>query len=423
MTLDISTSIILIIFVLGYLAIIFEFYIKVNKTAVGIALAGICWMIFFINNGSNTTGSLLELGGHLSDISQIIFFLLGAMTLVELIDSHKGFNLVLKWVNTRSKKKLLILISLITFFLSAILDNLTTTILMLSILRKLIPCRKDRLALNCMVVIAANSGGAWTPIGDVTTTMLWINNYISTTAVMSAIFLPSIISMAIPLCIYMISAKGRYPELKIDFTNEQKEPGAKIVFVLGILALVSVPIIKWLTGVPPFIGMLSALALLWFVTDIIHYKYEDRQHLRIPFILTKVDVSSVLFFLGILLSIDALESVGFLKYLAVWLGETLSSPVIIATFIGILSAIIDNVPLVAAAMGMYDISVFPMNSHFWLLIAFTAGTGGSILSIGSAAGVALMGIEKVDFITYFKKAAFPAFLGYAGGIAIYLLIN
>lgn len=409
---------IVLAFCIGYLAIILEFYLKVNKTAVGIAIAGAVWMIYFVSCIDPLQTCVDALSGHLSDVSQIIFFLLGAMTLVELIDSHKGFNTVVRLIHSTSKKQMMIVISFLAFFLSAILDNLTTTILMISILRKLVPYPKDRLALNCMVVIAANAGGAWTPIGDVTTTMLWINDKITTWSVMKEIFLPSLVSMLIPLGIFLCSTKGSYPEPEESFAME-KEPGSTAVFVLGLLALVSVPVIKYLTGLPPFMGMLIGLSLLWFVTDIIHYKYEDRQHLRIPFILTKIDVSSVIFFLGILLSINALESVGILKQIALFLDSTLKFPELISTVIGLVSAVIDNVPLVAAAMGMYD---FAIDNHFWLLTAFTAGTGGSILSIGSAAGIALMGIEKVDFIAYFKKATFPALAGFAGGVIFYELL-
>ena len=420
---DISLFLIISVFVIGYLAIILEFYVKINKTAVGIALAGLCWMIFFLRDPSLVQDSTKELAHHLGDISQIIFFLLGAMTLVELIDSHRGFNTIIGWIHTRSKRKLLVVVSILAFFMSAILDNLTTTILMISILRKLVPYRKDRLLLNIMVVIAANSGGAWTPIGDVTTTMLWINHRVSTLMVMKEIFLPSLVSMLIPLGIFMLGMKGRYPEPEVNFKDQEVEPGGKVVFVMGILSLISVPLIKWLTGMPPFMGMILALALLWIITDIIHYKYDDRQHLRIPFILTKIDVSTVLFFLGILLSIDALESIGVLKTIAFGLDKSIQSPTFIATAIGVVSAIIDNVPLVAASMGMYDVSIYPQDAPFWLLVAYTAGTGGSMLSIGSAAGVALMGIEKVDFITYCKKGTIPAFVGYAAGIAVYLLMN
>jgi Na+/H+ antiporter NhaD/arsenite permease-like protein len=379
-------------------------------------------MVYFLGCSSSLETSMHKLTEHLSGVSQIIFFLLGAMTLVELIDSHKGFNTLISWIHTQNKRKLIVLISLISFFLSAVLDNLTTTILMISILRKLIPSNKDRILPGCMIVIAANAGGAWTPIGDVTTTMLWIDNRISTLAVMKDIFLPSLFAMVIPLGFYLTKLKGSYPKPEINYGSEKREPGSKLVFALGVLSLIAVPIFKWLTGLPPFMGIMLALAILWIVTDIIHHKHEEREHLRIPFILTKIDVASILFFMGILLAIDALEAVGILKLLATFLNETVNNSTAIATVIGIISAIIDNVPLVAATMGMYDRIAFPIDSSFWLLTAFTAGTGGSMLSIGSAAGVALMGIEKVDFITYLKKASLPAALGYAGGIIIYILI-
>lgn len=416
---ELSNFLIILFFSIGYLAIILEFYLKVNKTAVGIAIAGVCWMFFFLNSEFPIEINMSALSHHLGDVSEIIFFLLGAMTLVELIDSHKGFNTVIRIIHTRSKRKMLLVISILSFFLSAILDNLTTTILMISILRKLVPFRNDRILLNVMVVIAANAGGAWTPIGDVTTTMLWINNRVTTLMVMAAVIVPSIIAMLVPLCIYLVRVKGQYPETEFDFGREEKEPGATLVFVLGLLSLISVPVIKWLTGLPPFMGMLIALSILWLVTDLIHFRYEDRQHLRIPFILTKIDVSSILFFLGILLSIDALESVGLLKQVALWLDTNIKSPTLIASAIGIFSAIIDNVPLVAATMGMYDLNAYPVDSSFWLLTAFTAGTGGSMLSIGSAAGVALMGIEKLDFITYLKKATIPSFIGFVCGVVVY----
>jgi NhaD family Na+/H+ antiporter len=409
------------IFLVGYLGIIFEFYVKINKTALALGLAALCWTVYFLGCSNSLATSTHELSEHLGSVSQIIFFLLGAMTLVELIDSHKGFNTVISWIQTSNKRKLIFLISIISFFLSAVLDNLTTTILMISILRKLIENPKDRLLPGCMIVIAANAGGAWTPIGDVTTTMLWIDNRISTLAVMKEIFLPSLISMLIPLGFYLYKVKGYYPKHEIDYKNEKREPGSKLVFTLGVLSLVAVPIIKWATGLPPFMGIILAVGLLWFVTDLLHHKHEDRQHLRVPYILTKIDVSSILFFLGILLAINALESVGILDQMANYLNQTVKNTTAIASIIGVVSAIIDNVPLVAATMGMYDQVGFPMDSPFWLLIAYTAGTGGSMLSIGSAAGVALMGIEKVDFITYLKKATLPAAIGYAVGIVFYIL--
>lgn len=407
-------------FVIGYMAIILEFYIKLNKTAVALFIAGLCWAFYFISGQSPLSQNLQYLSHHLSDVSQVIFFLLGAMTIVELIDSHNGFNTVVKCINTKSKKKVLIIVSFLAFFLSSVLDNLTTTILLISILRKLVPSKKDRLALNCMVVIAANSGGAWTPIGDVTTTMLWINDRISTVAVIKNLFLPSLVSMLIPLGFFLFFAKGSHNKVVETVEASQRAPGGRTVFYLGLLSLISVPVIKWATGLPPYMGVIIGLAVLWFVTDIIHFRHEDRYHLRIPFILTKIDTSSILFFLGILLAVDALASVGLLAKLAIWIGQIVPNLTAIATLIGLFSAIIDNVPLVAATMGMYN---YPIDHVFWLLIAYTAGTGGSILSIGSAAGVALMGLEKVDFVTYLKKASLAALLGYFGGVAVYIMIG
>ncbi len=420
--LDLSALILIGVFCLGYIAIIFEFSLRVNKTAVALLLAVLCWLIYFVGDASSTDHSLTFLSKKLSDVSQILFFLLGAMTLVEIIDTHRGFNVVIRHLHTKSKRKMLLIISLTAFCLSAVLDNLTTTILMISVLRKLIHNKRDRLTLLCMVVIAANAGGAWTPIGDVTTTMLWINGQLSTLKVMTELFLPSLICMIVPLLTYWFILKGEYPSPVIDLHKERIEPGAKIVFTVGISALLFVPIFKWLTGMPPFMGMLIALAVLWLVTDILHCKYEQRAHLRVPHILTKVDVSSILFFLGILLSVDALEVAGLLEHAARWMDSHIQSQAIMASLIGIFSAIIDNVPLVAATMGMYDLSTFPMDSSLWLMIAYAAGTGGSILIIGSSAGVALMGLEKIDFFTYLKKASLPAFLGFIAGMGAYLLL-
>lgn len=418
---SIAPTLILTVFILGYLAIIFEFYIKVNKTAAGIFVGAACWLIYFVSGLKTHSQTMVDLNHHLSEISQILFFLIGAMTLVELIDSHKGFNTIIQFMQARSKRRMLFIIAIASFFLSAILDNLTTTILMISVLRKLIPDRKDRFVNACMVVIAANSGGAWTVIGDVTTTMLWIHGEITTLATIQKVFLPSVVSMLIPLFWFMFYLKGEFPPPEINYAEEEKEPGATIVFVMGLCALIAVPVLKWLTGMPPFMGMLIGLSVLWFITDVLHFPHDNRHHLRIPFILTKIDVSSILFFLGILLSVDALESIGFLRAIARWLDTSIGNPELIATVIGILSAIIDNVPLVAASMGMYDLTAFPVDSSFWLLLAFTAGTGGSILIIGSAAGVAMMGIEKVDFFSYMRKASLPTLIGYLAGVGVYML--
>lgn len=411
---------ILVVFSLGYLAIILEFYVKVNKTAVAIAIAVVCWAIYFWFSVTPVAEDLKILGEHVSDVSQIIFFLLGAMTLVELVDSHRGFKIVTDAIHTSSKRKMLWLISFLTFFLSSVLDNLTTTILMVSLLRKLIPERSERLLLCCIVVVAANAGGAWTPIGDVTTTMLWIDGQLSSLKVMKALFFPSIFSLLIPLFFYTPKYKGRYTAAS-KVTDLEEEPGSRLVFFLGIGTLIFVPIFKALTGLPPFMGVLFGLAVLWLVTDILHHKHEHRQHLRVPFILTRIDTSGILFFLGILLCVNALQTAGILKDLALWLDRVFHNQMIIATLIGFISAVIDNVPLVAGTMGMYSLTDFPMDSQLWHMIAYAAGTGGSILLIGSAAGVALMGMEKVDFFDYMRKMSIPVVIGYLVGMGIYLL--
>ncbi|MGE3534216.1 MAG: sodium:proton antiporter NhaD [Parachlamydiales bacterium] len=418
-----SCSWIVLVFAIGYIAIILEYYIKVNKTAVALLIAVLCWTIYLICSAAPVESDIKQLGHHVSNVSQIIFFLMGAMTLVELVDSHRGFKIVTDQIRTTSKRKMLWIISLVAFFLSAVLDNLTTTILMVSLLRKLVPHKGDRLLLSCVVVIAANAGGAWTPIGDVTTTMLWINGQLSTFSVMKALFVPSIISLLIPLAFYSWRAKGKYPPLPKEFREVQVEPGAKAVFALGVGGLIFVPIFKALTGLPPFMGVILALAVLWLVTDLMHSKYEEREHLRVPHILTRVDTSGVLFFLGILLCVNALETAGILNAVAIWLDQTVHNLPMIATLIGLFSAVIDNVPLVAATMGMYPLEQFPTDSSFWHMIAYAAGTGGSILIIGSSSGVALMGLEKVDFVSYLRKASLPALLGYLVGMGVYLLLS
>jgi Na+/H+ antiporter NhaD/arsenite permease-like protein len=345
------------------------------------------------------------------------------MALVELVDSHRGFKIVTDIIHTRSKRSMLWIIAAIAFFLSSVLDNLTTTILMISLLRKLIPDRDDRIFLGCIVVVAANAGGAWTPIGDVTTTMLWINGQISSFSIMKALFLPSVVSLLVPLIYYTFKLKGHYHRPPEDPSKSAAEPGAKLVFILGVGGLVFVPIFKALSGLPPFMGVLLALGVLWIVTDLMHHDYKQRQHLRMPHILTRIDTSGILFFLGILLAVNALETVGILKDVAVFLNTKISNQAVIATLIGIVSAIIDNVPLVAATMGMYPLDQFPPDSSLWHMIAYAAGTGGSILIIGSSAGVAFMGLEKVDFMTYLKKASLPIFIGYLAGMGAYLIGN
>jgi NhaD family Na+/H+ antiporter len=421
----ISWQCLLIIFVffMGYAAIVLEHYVKINKSAVALLIAVICWAIYLACSAAPVNEDLQNLGHYVSDVSQIIFFLMGAMALVELVDTHGGFKIITDRIKTKSTRKMLWIVAFLTFFLSAVLDNLTTTILMISLLRKLVPERSERFLLCCIVVIAANAGGAWTPIGDITTTMLWINGQLSSTGVMKSLLLPSLISLLVPLVWYTCRVKGMLSPRHPSIRKTAAIPHARPVFYLGVGGLIFVPIFKAITGLPPFMGVILALSVLWLITDIMHDPHKEREYLRVPHVLTRIDTSGVLFFLGILLCVDALQAAGFLKILADWLDTTFKSQAVIATLIGFISAIIDNVPLVAATMGMYSLQTYPTDSSLWHMIAYAAGTGGSMLIIGSAAGVALMGMEKIDFISYAKKATIPVALGYLIGMGVYLILN
>ncbi len=411
---------VLSVFVIGYLGIVFEHTIKLNKSAVALTLAALCWSFYFMGSNQPLAQDLEIFGHHVSDISQIIFFLMGAMTLVEMVDSHKGFTIVTNLIQTSSTRKLLWVTSFITFFLSAILDNLTTTILMISLLKKLIPVAKERILLCCVVVVMANAGGAWTPIGDVTTTMLWINGQISSLAIMKSLFIPSLVSVLIPLLYFTFQVKGKCskPEKK---ESKTLEPGSTLVFCIGVGGLVFVPIFKSITGLPPFMGILLALGVLWVVTDLLHHK-DKREYLQVPTILSRIDTPSILFFLGILLGVSALQAAGMLDSVATYLSTEVKSLPMIATLLGIFSAIIDNVPLVAATMGMYPLTQYPIDHTLWHMIAYAAGTGGSLLIIGSSSGVAMMGLEKVSFFYYMKKMTIPVLIGYLAGMGAYLIL-
>lgn len=421
LSLPLAYGLILAVFVVGYLGIIFEYAVKINKTASALAMAVLTWMFFFLTSG-DTQLLTHHLGEHLQEVVQIILFLLGAMTLVELIDSHKGFRVITDLIHVKSKRSMLWVVALITFFLSAILDNLTTAIVMVSLLRKLIPEPKERIVLGAMVVIAANAGGAWTPIGDVTTTMLWINGNITSWQVMKSLFLPSAVALAVSLLFLQRGMKGNFIQEGLKREQEKIEPNAKLVFYTGLGALIAVPIFKAATGLPPFMGILMGLSVLWILTDYLHHGSAERQHLRVPHVLTRIDTSGVLFFLGILLAVACLDEIGALQSMSHALDVTFKDMRLIAVIIGLISAVIDNVPLVAAGMSMYSVATYPVDSLFWQLLAYCAGTGGSILVIGSAAGVALMGMEKVDFVTYFKKASLAAFVGYLAGVAVLLVL-
>lgn len=420
--LPLAQTLMMITFALGYLAIIFEAPLSLNKTASALVMAIVCWTLLFLVGGEGTIDPH-ALGERLNEVSQIVFFLMGAMTIVELIDSHKGFRVITDSIQTSSRKKLMWILGFITFFLSAVLDNLTTTIVLVSLLRRLVPDAKERLLLGSMVVIAANAGGAWTPIGDVTTTMLWINGNLSTLQTMKHLFLPSLLSLVVALALFGRDLKGRYPQLMARAHDEPVEPGSRLVFALGIGALVFVPIFKALTGLPPFMGVLLGLGVLWVVTDLMHGHQEPRKHLLVSQALTRIDTSGVLFFLGILLCISALDVAGILGNFASLLGTYIGSLPLISIVIGLVSAVIDNVPLVAATMGMYSLDTYPVDHPLWQMIAYCAGTGGSILIVGSAAGVALMGMEKVDFRWYLKKVSPIAFVSYLAGIGLYLWVT
>jgi len=428
---------VILVFVVGYLAIALEHPIKINKTASALLTGVICWTIYalFTHDSIDHIGE--QLNHHLGQISAILFFLMGAMTIVELVDAYQGFKIITDRINTRNPKKLLWIICTVTFFLSAILDNLTTSIVMISLIRKLVPNRDMRLFFAGMIVIAANAGGAWSPIGDVTTTMLWIGGQISSGNIMLTLFLPSVVCMVVPLIYLQFTLKGELGSFENQESNNVSEQGhghahsnkpikgSLAMLILGVGGLISVPIFKTVTHLPPYLGMLLALGVLWVVSELINPDMDeaDKRPYTAAGALTRIDVPSVLFFLGILLAVSALESMEILHHFSTWLDQTLGDQRIIITLIGILSAIVDNVPLVAASMGMYDMNVYYQDHLIWEYLAYCAGTGGSILIIGSAAGVAVMGMEKIDFLWYLKRISLLAMLGYFAGAIIYLIIQ
>jgi Na+/H+ antiporter NhaD/arsenite permease-like protein len=377
---------------------------------------------FDSTSGIASDSVVKQLGEQLAEVSDICFFLLAASTVVEVVDAHQGFKVVTNQINTTSKKSLFWTIGFLTFFLSSILNNLTVTIVMCSLLKKLVPNETDRKLFGAMVVVAANAGGVWTPIGDVTTTMLWINNQLSTIPTITQLFLPSVVCLVASLAFLVNQVEEDESSEKSSLPEPTDlAPRGQLVFWSGIACLLSVPIFAELTGLPPYLAMLTGLGVIWTLTDVIHMGEDGDEDLKVPQALAKLDTAGILFFLGILMSIGVLDKSGLLKDLAVFLSNNLPSLDIIATVIGLASALIDNVPLVAATMGMYDISDYATDDKLWQLIALCAGTGGSILVIGSASGVALMGLEKVDFLWYTKKVSIGATVGYFAGIATYLV--
>ncbi|HEY5369027.1 MAG TPA: sodium:proton antiporter NhaD [Hanamia sp.] len=419
-----AVTITIIIFILGYLAIAFEHPLHLNKAASALITGVLCWTIYMVQTDAPHAVSE-ELVDHLGDISSILFFLMGAMTIVELIDSHGGFKILTSKITTTSKPKLLLIITFLTFFLSALLDNLTTAIVMTSLCSKLVRGKEERLWFAGMVIIAANAGGAWSPLGDVTTTMLWIGGQISALNIMKTLILPSLAVVIIPALILIIRFRGQtFSRVQQDDTSTVKErKDGKIILYLGIGLLIFVPVFKTITHLPPFMGMLLALGMIWVVIAILHKKKPEeivRQY-SVAHALQRIDTQSILFFLGILLAVTALQSFGILTSLASFLSSTLKNNYLIGTALGLLSALVDNVPLVAASQGMYSLSAFPMDHPFWEFLALATGTGGSAIIIGSAAGVAVMGIEHVDFMWYLKKISWLALIGFAAGILVFLL--
>jgi Na+/H+ antiporter NhaD/arsenite permease-like protein len=421
---------VIVIFVIGYLLIAFEHPIKINKSATAIVAGVLCWSVYALFSDQSTEHITHQLAEHFGEISAILFFLLGAMTIVELIDAYSGFRIITDRITTRNPKTLLWVVCWVTFFLSALLDNLTTSIVMVSLARKLVPNKDMRMFFGGMIIIAANAGGAWSPIGDVTTTMLWIGGQITAVNIIKTLILPSIVCMTIPLLYLQFTLKGELGHSKaVDQLGghahgDAPAHGAKTMLFLGIAGLISVPVFKTVTHLPPYLGMLLALGVLWIVSELINPDMDEAE--KKPYTpagaLSRVDVPSVLFFLGILLAVSSLQAMGTLTQFAGFLDQTLGDNRIIITLIGILSAIVDNVPLVAASMGMYSMETYYPDHMIWEYLAYCAGTGGSILIIGSAAGVAVMGMEKIDFIWYLKKISLLALLGYFAGAIIYLII-
>ncbi len=421
------TTLIIIVFCFGYLFIAAEQIVKINKAAVAIVTGVLCWTIYTLGGGIGVDQVNMELFSHLASISEILFFLLSAMTIVELIDAHDGFDIITSVIRTRSKVRLLWIIGLLSFFLSAILDNLTTTIVMVSLLRKLIEDRDTRFYYIGVVVIAANAGGAWTPIGDVTTTMLWIGHQITAWNIMKELFLPSLVSLLVPLVLISFRMKGELMLMQPSNDSRPKISIAErnIIFYLGLTSLICVPLFKTYTHLPPVMGILLALGILWIITEKIHRRKpeEKKDVYSVVRALQRIDVTSVLFFMGILLAIGALESVGLLHQLATLMNEKVGNLSLIIMATGLASAIVDNVPLVAATMHMYDLQNYPTDNFVWEFLAYCAGTGGSILIIGSAAGVAAMGMEQISFGWYLRKIAIYALAGFFAGAMLYMMME
>tara|TARA_B100001142_G_scaffold204888_1_gene203266 strand:+ start:884 stop:2194 length:1311 start_codon:yes stop_codon:yes gene_type:complete len=432
-------TLILIVFVLGYIAIALEHSIKIDKAASALFIGGLCWALFAFS-GVTIPKLEEEIQHHIIHIAEILFFLLGAMTIVELIDSHEGFAIITNKIKTKNKLKLIWIISAISFFFSAVLDNLATAIVMASLLTKIIKNKDDLWMFGGMVVLAANAGGAWSPIGDVTTIMLYAKQYVSERIIID-IFIPSLVCAIVPLIYLSFKVKGNIESpKKIILEEHKKDPTTmferNLIFCLGVAGLLFVPVFKIVTHLPPYMGMLLSLGMLWIVTEIIHRSknHEEKSRVSVVGVLKKVDTPTIFFFLGILLAVSSLQSTGQLESLAKLLdeyfnGQSTEGIYVINVIIGLLSSIVDNVPLVAGAMKMYEsllisgTEFYNPDGMFWQFLAYCAGTGGSVLIIGSAAGVAIMGILKIDFIWYVKNISILALMGYLAGAATYILMQ
>ena len=416
-----------LIFIAGYICIALEHKIKVDKAATALFLGVLLWL-FLAFSGVTPSDTIDHLKEHFEEIAEILFFLLGAMTIVELIDIHDGFGIIHRKIKTRKKIGLLWILSLLTFFLSAVLDNLTTTIVMIAIVKKFLDTKEDLWTFAGFVVIAANAGGAWSPIGDITTIMLWNGTQVSSNALITHVFLPSLMCLLVPLAIVSYGYRGIVtPQVNRNVVVDKKISSleSNAILILGVTLLFFVPIFKSVTHLPPFIAMLFSLSVFWLVTDIIHRNKTnaERRYFSVASTVQKIDTPSILFFLGILLAVAAMQTNGSLDVMGSVLDDTFKHYYIINGLLGILSSIIDNVPLVAGAMGMYSLELYPQDHQFWVLLAYCAGTGGSILIIGSAAGIAAMGILKIDFLWYLRHLAWLAFIGYISGIGTYMLLS
>ena len=427
----------IIVFILGYLAIALEHPIKVDKAATALIIGGISWALFAFS-GIDQHTLTHEIKHHIVDIAEILFFLLGAMTIVELVDAHQGFSIITDKITTKKKVSLIWILSIITFFFSAVLDNLTTAIVMATLLPKLIKDKETLWLFAGVLILSANAGGAWSPIGDITTIMLWIGGQVSAGSIIPSIIIPSIVCALTPLIYLSFKLKGEVERPTITVLDEHKSNPTtsferNLIFYLGVAGLLFVPIFKTTTHLPPYLGMMLSLGILWLVTEVIHRSknHEIKSQLSVIAVLKKIDTPTIFFFLGILLAVASLQSAGQLDIVAKYLdttfnGQTVEGVYVINVIIGLLSSIVDNVPLVAGAMGMYPIAdngLYAADGLFWEFLAYCAGTGGSVLIIGSAAGVAVMGILKIDFIWYLKKISVLALFGYILGAATYILMQ